>query len=82
MRAANENAVWGHGTSETTLNKQREFTPDDQLVGITIRKIANAGHAVQQGQSGDFLVSKWGLSRYCADLPALQAFARQIGVRE
>lgn len=79
--APNEKAAGMLETSgaaqETT--QHRESTPDPLLVGITVRKITNAGHAVQQGQNGDFMVSRWGTCRYCADLAALQAFARQIG---
>lgn len=45
-----------------------------------IAKLALAGHAVHKGQSGDYLVCKYGMSRYCQDFLELQAFARKLGV--
>lgn len=44
-------------------------------------KLALAGHAVHKGDTGDFTVCKYGLSRYCKDFAELQAFAWQLGVR-
>ena len=38
------------------------------------------GHAVHTMPGGDFLVCKYGLSFYAADIEALQAFARRLGV--
>ena len=46
-----------------------------------IAQFALAGHTVHRGDTGDFLVSRWGASRWCADLDALQAFAVRVGVR-
>ena len=40
---------------------------------------ALAGFAVHETASGGFLVSRWNLSRECADMDALTAFARQVG---
>ncbi|MEQ1535542.1 MAG: hypothetical protein ABL923_06660 [Burkholderiaceae bacterium] len=45
-----------------------------------IAHFALAGHAVHKGQSGDFIVTKYGLSRYCQNLQELQDFARQLGM--
>ena len=45
-----------------------------------IAELALAGHAVHKGCSGDYLVCKYGLSRYCQDFEELQAFARRLGV--
>lgn len=45
-----------------------------------IAELALAGHAVHKGKSGDYLVCKYGLSRYCQDFDELQAFARKLGV--
>jgi hypothetical protein len=47
---------------------------------MQIQQLALAGHVVHKGQSGDFLVCKYGMSRYCQDFAELQAFARQLGV--
>ena len=45
-----------------------------------IAELALAGHAVHKGKCGDYLVCKYGLSRYCQDFEELQAFARKLGV--
>lgn len=39
------------------------------------------GYQVHETADG-FLVTRWGLSRHCADLQALHCFARQIGASE
>lgn len=41
--------------------------------------LALRGHQVHELASGEYLVTRWGLSRVCPSLDALQAFARQIG---
>ena len=43
-------------------------------------QLALGGHTVHKCEFGDYLVSKYGLSRYCEDLDDLQDFARQLGV--
>lgn len=45
-----------------------------------IAELALAGHAVHKGRCGDYLVCKFGLSRYCQDFAELQTFARKLGV--
>ncbi len=45
-----------------------------------VARLALAGHAVHQGQRGDFTVCKYGLTKYCADSAELQAFAVKLGV--
>ena len=45
-----------------------------------IARFAMAGHAVHRGDAGDFLVCRYGLSRWCENLAALQAFAVRVGV--
>jgi hypothetical protein len=45
-----------------------------------VAELALAGHAVHKGRSGDYLVCKYGLTRYCQDFDDLQAFARRLGV--
>jgi hypothetical protein len=55
-------------------------SPECKAIGMQIQQLALAGHVVHKGQSGDFLVCKYGMSRYCQDFAELQAFARQLGV--
>ena len=45
-----------------------------------IAELALAGHAVHKGKPGDYLVCKYGMSRYCQDFDELQLFARKLGV--
>ena len=45
-----------------------------------IAELGQAGHIVHRGEDGDFLVCKYGLTRYCRDFAHLQVFARQLGV--
>lgn len=45
-----------------------------------IAELALAGHAVHKGRSGDYLVCKYGLTRYCQDFAELMAFTRKLGV--
>lgn len=54
--------------------------PTQKQIATLIAMLALRGHAVHAGKSGDFLVCKYGMSRYCQDFAALQAFARQLGV--
>ena len=44
-------------------------------------KLAKAGHLVHQDAAGGFLVTKWGLSHFCADADELKAFAQKVGAR-
>lgn len=53
---------------------------DGNAIATLIARLALAGHVVNKGQSGDYIVSKYGMTRYCANFAELVAFARQIGV--
>ena len=56
-------------------------TPDHIALLATITaKLELAGHVVQKLETG-FLVNRWGLTLHCPDLPALEKFARQVGVK-
>ncbi|MBK9442903.1 MAG: hypothetical protein IPN53_17030 [Comamonadaceae bacterium] len=55
--------------------------PDAKAVATQIARLALAGHVVIKGTHGDFTCCKFGLTRYCADLAALEAFAKKVGVR-
>ena len=54
---------------------------DGKAIANQVARLALAGHAVHRGQSGDYLVSKYGLTRYCANFTELAAFAQKLGVR-
>jgi hypothetical protein len=64
----------------------RSIVPDKanhiKAVANQIARLALAGHAVHKGQSGDYTVCKYGMTRYCEDFAELQAFARQLGVNK
>jgi hypothetical protein len=55
---------------------------DGRDISTQIAQLAIAGHAVHKGSAGDYLVSKYGMTRYCEDFTELQAFARQFGVKQ
>jgi hypothetical protein len=44
-------------------------------------RLALAGFVLLELADGTFLVSRWNLSRPCADLRAVAAFAEQVGAR-
>jgi hypothetical protein len=54
-------------------------TRRSKAVATQIAELALTGHAVHKGCSGDFLVCKNGMSRYCQDLDELVAFACKLG---
>lgn len=52
-----------------------------QAIANQIAVLALAGHHVHRGTDGDYLVCKYGLSRWCSDFAELQAFAKKLGVQ-
>jgi hypothetical protein len=61
-----------------------DFTGErpSKAIATQVAQLAIAGHVVHKGQSGDYLVCKYGMSRYCQDFAELQAFALQLGVTQ
>ena len=55
---------------------------DGKAIATQIARLALAGHVVHKGQSGDYLVSKFGMTRHCADLNELAAFAQKVGANQ
>lgn len=49
---------------------------------MLIAQLALRGHAVHRGNNHDFTVHRWGMSRYCQDFAALEAFAIVLGVKK
>jgi hypothetical protein len=49
-----------------------------RLATITAR-LALAGHQVFELADGGYLVARWGMTRACPSLEALQSFARMVG---
>jgi len=54
---------------------------DGKAIANQIARLALAGHVVNKGQSGDYIVSKYGVTRYCQDFAELAAFAQKLGVK-
>jgi len=54
--------------------------PTGKAIAHQIARLALAGHRVHRAEGGDFLVTRWGQTRYCADFAELQAFAVKVGV--
>jgi hypothetical protein len=70
-------------TDPASSSKLHESIPkahDAKATATLIAQLALAGHAVHKAQGGGFIVTKWGQSRYCANLAELAAFAQQLGV--
>ena len=53
---------------------------DVKAIATQIARLALAGHVVHKGQSGDYLVSKFGMTKHCNDFAELAAFAQKVGV--
>lgn len=53
---------------------------DSKALATLKAQFAIAGHQVYEGSNDDFIVTRWGMSRYCENLAGLQAFAKQLGV--
>ena len=70
------------GLDNTTTNDLNSATGTrpGKAEATQIAELALAGHAVHKGKCGDYLVCKYGLSRYCQDFEDLQAFAQKLGV--
>lgn len=69
-----------NGPLATNQNTPADITPDQPMLANLKAQLALAGHAVYLVESG-YLVCRWGQSRVCSDLAALQAFARMVGAR-
>ena len=77
MSATNENAMWGHGTSDTTLNKHRQFTPDQQRLATLRARAAMANvqfHCFDDECTGAtiYVVSRWAMTRQLESLDAAE----------
>jgi len=68
-------------TSNFATNQAIQQAPDAKAIATQIAKFAIAGHAVHKGQIGDFIVTKWGQTRYCKNFAELRAFALKLGVQ-
>ena len=53
---------------------------DGKAIATQIARLALAGHVVHKGQSGDYMVSKYGMTKHCNDFAELAAFAQKVGV--
>lgn len=76
-------AINTEGLTTDTTNDLNSATGErhSKAIATQIARLALAGHAVHKGKSDDYIVCKYGLSRYCQDFEALQSFARQLGVK-
>lgn len=55
--------------------------PASNAIAYQIARLALAGHHVHKRGEGDFIVCKYGLTRWCKDFAELKAFALKLGVR-
>lgn len=61
-----------------TFGGERSIAQDKVFATLSAA-LAQHGHQVHTLATGEFLVCRWGMTRVCPSLDALQAFARQIG---
>jgi len=67
------------GFNAANKNTRLDSTAEKSATTL-IAKFALAGHAVHRLESG-FLVTRWGMSRHCADFAALVNFGCALGVK-
>lgn len=65
--------------ADSPIGEAIQQAPDGKAIATQIARLALAGHAVHKGQEGDFIVTKWGQTRYCKDFAELAAFAQKVG---
>ena len=68
--------------AKQSTNNVIDFTAaldSDKGLATLKARFALAGHAVYEGANDDFIVTRWGLSKYCPDRAALTQFARVVG---
>lgn len=66
------------------INNVLNFPTAEQkskAIANQIARLALAGHTVHKGADGDYMVCKYGLSRWCKDFAELAAFAQQLGMK-
>ncbi len=49
-------------------------------ISTLIAQFALEDHQVHKGGNDDFIVARWGMSRYCENLAALRRFALVLGI--
>ena len=68
--------------AHTTRENFPTSVTEGKALATQIAQLTLAGHVVHKGKSGDFLVCKFGLSRWCKDFAELQAFSRKLAVTQ
>ena len=74
----------GGQVANQTTNNNGDFATAQgpgKAVATLKARFALAGHQVHEGSNNDFVVTRWGLSRYCSDFDAMTEFARVVGVQ-
>lgn len=83
LRAATLMAIQGHEEAAELRSDaaahDASMAAQSKLQVTLIAALALRGHEVHTLASGGFLVCRWGQSRACPSLEALQVFARQVG---
>ena len=64
-------------TSSDSANSRPQS--ENKRIATCIARLAIKGHAVHHSSDGTFLVHKWGLSRFCPDIDALEEFCVAVG---
>lgn len=68
--------------AKQSKNNVVDFTAaleSDKGLATLKARLVIAGHQVHEGSNSDFIVTKWGLSKYCHGRAELTQFARVVG---
>ena len=79
LAAANNQPAETHTTNADKVNYPTGSRLSKQEATL-MAQFALAGHLVHRGPCNDYMVCKFGHSRYCQDLVELHAFAVRLGV--
>jgi len=70
-----------HNSADFRSHGQIQQAHDSKAIATQIARLALAGHVVIRGDQDDFTVTRYGMTRYCADFAELAAFAQKLGVK-
>lgn len=78
---AKGSSVCGSAPFKEYSTNTLDFLTSDKALASLKSQFETAGHKVYEGANYDFIVTKWGMSRYCPDIGSLRRFARALGVQ-
>jgi hypothetical protein len=74
--------AWPFGSHAFDRSNHPPQTTNGQEVAMQIAQLSLAGYFVRKGAFADFIVCKYGPTRYCSCAAVLLAFTSALGVTE